>query len=760
MDPNADSIRVFIDDINGYREGDSSGFVTPAPIYEGALTDGEQANADFVDQLEGQALLEDLQSGGYVIYIRHAQTERDFADQVTADVTDFSTQRVVSEFGTKQSLVIGEGFAQSEIPFDTVITSEYGRAIETAAIAFGQYEKNPALNFLPFEEYTDEQIQEMRDNVTPLLTTVPNAGTNTIIVGHDDLFEAGTGIYPDPQGIAYLLKPDGAGDFDIIANLLPEEWAELSPPVQSFLMIPDSVSDRILLFDSFDGSLVNDNFIDGSETGLGIFETPINAIQVNQEIWVSDQVADAIFRFDLSGNYLDIVSDADGDGDTDGLDNIRGIEFIDNLIYVANAGDGNDAPGDGEVVVVFDTAGNNLGSFDTGDPYDIRAYNGELLITDINSNNDGGEDIDRYTIDGINSTFIDTFHESDGETGVDFPQQITLRESTGTVLVGGFSTPGGVYEYDINGNQVGFFGADEGFANRLRAAYELGNGNILWSGGDGMIVTDPSTGVDVDIYTVNNQDFRPSARYIEPLVILPEGDRNLTGAVYVADQTLDTLLLTQDLTGDGDANDPLETSVFFDGTNESGFVDPTANIFTVLQATDGSVFYGDGNTDTVYRLTDANRDGDALDAGEATVWFAADNAEGLPLLTPNGLAIGSDGAIYITEADTVGTPNGDFIYRTEDLNGDGDANDAGEASIWLDLKAVNPNSSPFEITFIDDTAYIIDSVGGDPNVIYRAQDLDGSGMVETDEVSVLVDESVVPVDFGLTTDGESLFTVE
>ncbi|MEM8504154.1 MAG: hypothetical protein AAF716_13495 [Cyanobacteria bacterium P01_D01_bin.1] len=528
----------------------------------------------------------------------------------------------------------------------------------------------------------------------------------------------------------------------------------------SFLMVPDSVSDRILLFNPTDGSLVDDNFIDGSEDGLGIFTTPINAIQVNQEIWVADQVADALFRFDLGGQYLGVVNDNDSDGDTDGLDNVRGIEFANGLVYVSNAGDENDAPGDGEVVVVFDPQGNNLGFFDTGDPYDIRAYNGELLINDINRDDDGGEDIDRYSIDGVDSTFIGIFHDSDGETGVDFPQQMTLRESSGTVLVGGFSAPGGVYEYDVNGSQIGLFDADDGFANRLRAAYELGNGKFLWSGGDGVIVTDPVTGEFTDIYTVNNQDFRPSARYIEPLNILPEGARDLTGALYVADQTLDALFLTQDLSGDGDANDPLETSVYFDGTNASGLVDPTNNIFTVLQASSGSVFYGDGDTDTVYVLTDTNRDGDALDVGEAKVWFSAENAEGLPLLTPNGLAEGPDGAIYITEADTRSTPNGDFIYRTEDLNSDGDANDAGEASIWLDLKAVNPNSSAFEISFIDDTAYIIDSVGADPNVIYRARDIDGSGSVETDEVSVLVDESVIPVDFGLTTDGESLFAVE
>ncbi|MGB3533712.1 MAG: Ig-like domain-containing protein [Microcoleaceae cyanobacterium] len=237
VDPDASAITINISDsdegVNGWSPGDSFNLVTPPPTYEGELTDGELSNAEFVDQLEGAALLEDLQAGGYVIYFRHARTERDFADQVTADVTDFSTQRVLSEFGIQQSLAIGEGFELSNIPYDDVITSEYGRAIKTAAIAFGEYQKDSDLNFLPFEDYTDEQVEEMRVNITPFLTEVPVEGTNTIIVGHDDLFEAGTGIYPDPQGIAYLLKPDGNGEFDIIANLLPEEWVELSEAVES-----------------------------------------------------------------------------------------------------------------------------------------------------------------------------------------------------------------------------------------------------------------------------------------------------------------------------------------------------------------------------------------------------------------------------------------------------------------------------------------------------------------------------------------------
>ena len=289
-------------------------------------------------------------------------------------------------------------------------------------------------------------------------------------------------------------------------------WLAAVPAAKAadFLMIPDSNSDRILLFDSFDGSLVDDNFIDGA----GLFSTPINAIQVNEEIWVSDQVADSIFRFDLGGTLLSTINN--------GLDNIRGMALVGDTVYVANAGTENGAPGDGEVVITFDTQGNNLGFFDTGDPYDILEYNGELLINDINSEATGGEDIDRYDLDG---NFLGTFHESDGETGIDFPQQMTQR-ANGNLLVAGFSAPAGIYEYDANGNQVGVFDGDDGIAFRgIRGVYELGNGNILWTGGDGVVSTDLTTGVATDIFTVNTPDllpeaeYRPSARYIDTLSI-------------------------------------------------------------------------------------------------------------------------------------------------------------------------------------------------------------------------------------------------
>ena len=119
-------------------------------------------------------------------------------------------------------------FASNAIPVDQIIVSEYCRSWKTANLAFGEWtQKDSRLNFLPYEDYTRDHIALMKKNVMPLLTYPPLPGTNTIIIGHDDPFEAVTGIYPEPQGIAYILQPDGGKSFKIIDSVLPSEWATL-----------------------------------------------------------------------------------------------------------------------------------------------------------------------------------------------------------------------------------------------------------------------------------------------------------------------------------------------------------------------------------------------------------------------------------------------------------------------------------------------------------------------------------------------------
>ncbi len=168
-------------------------------------------------------LIAQLQEGGLVLYIRHAQTEADYADQVTAVVGDCSTQRMLSAAGWAQARAIGGAVAGYGIPVSEVISGEYCRAWQTADLAFGHHVRTPVLNFEPSEEYTPEQVAAMSDRVTPFLAT-PVVSGNRVIVGHDDPFEAATGIYPEPQGVAYVLRPDGAGGFAVLGHIAPDAW--------------------------------------------------------------------------------------------------------------------------------------------------------------------------------------------------------------------------------------------------------------------------------------------------------------------------------------------------------------------------------------------------------------------------------------------------------------------------------------------------------------------------------------------------------
>ena len=174
--------------------------------------------------LPKENLIKRMQKGGVILYFRHASTEKDYADQISAKVNDGSTQRVLSEKGWHEAVHIGRAIRYYDIPVGKVISSEYFRAWQTAWLAFGKYNKNSDFNFLPFENYTDEQMNEMNKRVVPYLSVKPEINQNTIIVAHDDPFEAATGIYPEPQGVCYIIEPQGKEMFRIIGRLAPNEW--------------------------------------------------------------------------------------------------------------------------------------------------------------------------------------------------------------------------------------------------------------------------------------------------------------------------------------------------------------------------------------------------------------------------------------------------------------------------------------------------------------------------------------------------------
>lgn len=282
-----------------------------------------------------------------------------------------------------------------------------------------------------------------------------------------------------------------------------------------YLMIPDSSSTtgrRIMLFSPVDGSLVNPAYINlNALTGAS---TPKHALQVKGEIWVSDQVADRVDIFTLGGTYLRTISG--------GLDNIRGMGFANNTVYVTNDGAANGAVAD--TVVMYDTAGTFLGRFPVSpatSPFGVYDHNGELLVTDSTEHT-----IRRYSYAGAS---LGVFHSG----AIRFPEQIHKRVTNDNLIVTGFSPPSGVYELTPAGAQVNFFFSGSG----ARGAYELTNGNFIYTIGTGAYVgpyggTHPGTLVH-----------GANAQFVDKLVI-PEISGRVILSDFVGDVSLQTATLT------------------------------------------------------------------------------------------------------------------------------------------------------------------------------------------------------------------------
>lgn len=261
------------------------------------------------------------------------------------------------------------------------------------------------------------------------------------------------------------------------------------------LLIPETSDDTVMLFNGFDGSLINPTFIVDTDIlpfGAG---SPRNAVVAGNEIWFNDNSRDEIYRFSLDGTtFLGSIDS--------GIDDTRSITVVGSTLYVANDGSSNGAPGDDTVVTIDIPTASVTGFFPTnGEVNDILSFNGGLLIND-----DSNDNLDLYDLSG---NFLSTFYSSVGFPN-DFtdPEQMKLS-SNGLLLASGF--PAAIIEYDLAGNQTNFWST--GVVGNPRGVHELGNGNILFTTSSGVHILDPNNGQITSSHT------GVSARYIE---VIPE----------------------------------------------------------------------------------------------------------------------------------------------------------------------------------------------------------------------------------------------
>lgn len=139
--------------------------------------------------------------------------------------------------------------------------------------------------------------------------------------------------------------------------------------------------------------------------------------------------------------------------------------------------------------------------------------------------------------------------------------------------------------------------------------------------------------------------------------------------IFVHDQISDEILRLVDRNGDGDATDPGEATVFLDDSlppdlgndNAQGLV--ALGPATIL-ATDNF------KPDNIVRAQDFNNDGDALDPGEAFVYFDGALPGGFTLTNPADLRRIGSGQYLLLDNNTLDETNPEAVYLLEEINDD------------------------------------------------------------------------------------------
>ena len=180
----------------------------------------------FVVKKASPALLKSLKKGGYVLYLRHGNTDSQQPDQANLDLDDCSTQRPLNAEGRKVARDVGAAIRRAGIPVGDVFTSPLCRTRETATLAFGnRAQVDPLLMYT--SHLTAVQKRPIVDNTRRLLSSAVPAGTNRVLVAHGPNLADLMGYFVKPEGTLVVFRPLGQGRYDYLASVPPSAWPGL-----------------------------------------------------------------------------------------------------------------------------------------------------------------------------------------------------------------------------------------------------------------------------------------------------------------------------------------------------------------------------------------------------------------------------------------------------------------------------------------------------------------------------------------------------
>ncbi|MDP1747921.1 MAG: histidine phosphatase family protein [Reyranella sp.] len=161
------------------------------------------------------ALLAGLRRGGYLLYLRHAETAV-APESAVRDLGDCRWQRNLSEHGREQAAALGTMLRQQGIAVSAVETSGFCRTRQTAELVFGRASTVSGDLFYHVSQ-TPAEIAAETARLKARLGRRPTAG-NVALVGHAPTFRDATGIEL-AEGQGAIVKPAGDGTFSIVGRL-------------------------------------------------------------------------------------------------------------------------------------------------------------------------------------------------------------------------------------------------------------------------------------------------------------------------------------------------------------------------------------------------------------------------------------------------------------------------------------------------------------------------------------------------------------
>jgi phosphohistidine phosphatase SixA len=206
----------------------------PSSAAESAPKDTKLLRPEAVRMLSGEALLDELKRGGYILYFRHFHTDhtRWHEDPIKprhAEMTvkDFRTtceeQRPLTPFGRRRARDVGALMKKAGIPIGKVLSSPYCRVVESATMLAGREPDETPYELV--HRGGGLTYEMMAKNIRPLLGQVPPEGTNTLMVAHRPQMDDTRFI---EEGECFVLEPLGEGKFNLIGTIYDSDWYEAS----------------------------------------------------------------------------------------------------------------------------------------------------------------------------------------------------------------------------------------------------------------------------------------------------------------------------------------------------------------------------------------------------------------------------------------------------------------------------------------------------------------------------------------------------